>query len=160
MDEYPGLWRRFAACADAAGALAFVQEFGSLWSLERYDYLDEILRTAELIRLIASRIDSADYPGAAELWNEHARPHLSAELIPTKRYGRFDLRPIPLTLVGALLLQTGEAIALNQQWRRCRNEGCPDWFRIGDGAHTSRREFCSDKCRVARARRHKVRQEA
>src|SRR5277367_4620346 len=44
MDDHPGLWRRFAGCADANDALAFVQEFGLLFSVQH-----------------ANRPDGADY---------------------------------------------------------------------------------------------------
>lgn len=159
MDDYPDLWQRFAACADASGVLAFVQKFGAFSSTEGVrpsEQVDENLKIAELIRQIAAKIDAKDYVEAAALWNERGRPRLTAGLVPTQRHGRFEFRPIPLTLRGALLLQTGEAIAHNQHWRHCRNDGCSEWFRIGDGAHTSRREFCSDRCRVAWARQHKL----
>lgn len=163
MDDHPGLWRRFAACADASDLLEFVCEFGLLYSFGRPDperanpepHVDRILSTAELIRQIAALIDTTLYAEAAALWNAQARPGLTAGLVPTHHRGRFECKPMPLTLIGALLLQTGEAIAGNQQWRHCRNDGCSEWFRIGDGAHTSRREFCSDRCRVAWARHHK-----
>jgi hypothetical protein len=158
MDDHPGLWRRFAACADASGLLAFVCEFGLLYSIERADsfhHVDYILSTAELVHQIAKRIDCMLYAEAAALWNERAHPRLSAVLVSTPRHGRFELKPTPLTLIGALLMQTSEAIEHNQHWRHCRNDGCPEWFRIGDGAHTSRREFCSDRCRVAWARHNK-----
>jgi hypothetical protein len=159
MDDHPGLWCRFAACSDASGLLEFVSEFGLLYSVEGADSrhrVDYILSTTELIRQITDLIRGEHYAEAAALWNQRARPHLTAGLVPRHRHGRFEFKPVPLTLVGALLLQTGEAIACNQQWRHCRNDGCPQWFRIGDGApHTSRREFCSDRCRVAWARHHK-----
>jgi len=158
MDDCPGLWRRFAACDDASGLMAFVCEFGLLYSTVEADshhHVDYILSTTGLVRQLAHLIDGKQYAEAAPLWNERARPRLTAGLLPTNRHGRFEFKQIPLTLVGAILLQTGEAIALNQQWRHCRNGGCPESFRVGDGAHTSRREFCSDRCRVAWARRHK-----
>jgi hypothetical protein len=162
MDDYPDLWRRFTACVDASSALAFVQKFGPISSFERVspaEWVDNYVRNAELIRQIAAHIDANDYVAAAALWNERARPSLTAGLIPMQHPGKFEFRPIPVTLLGALLLQIGEAIAHSQQWRHCRNDGCPEWFRVGEGAHTSRREFCSDRCRVASARRHKATQE-
>jgi hypothetical protein len=164
LDDYPGLWRRITACYSANDALAFIQQFGLLapWPGGRQEErVDTVLGTAELIRQIADKIDGKHYAEAVALWNKYeVRPRLTAGLIPTKRAGRFEFKPIPQNLHGALMLQTGDAIAGNQQWRHCRNDGCPEWFRIGTGAKTSRREFCSDRCRVAWARRQKPRQEA
>ena len=175
MDQ-PGLWRRFAACADASAALAFVEEFGLLSSRKPRmatmaadpfdddnpfhdahpsDVVDHVLRMAKLIRQIADLIDGKHYAEAAERWSACARPRITAGLKETNRHGRFEFKPIPLTLDSALWLQTADAIALNQQWRHCRNDDCTNWFQIGDGAHTARREFCSDRCRVAWARHHK-----
>jgi hypothetical protein len=158
MDDHPGLWHRFAACADTSGLLAFVRKFGLLFSLrgDPYERVDDILRVVELVRQIAHMVGDNRYPEAAELWNSDGRPRLTSGLVPTKRHGKFEFKPMPLTLHGAILLQAAEAIASNQQWRHCRNDGCSEWFRVGDGAHTSRREFCSDKCRVAWARHHKA----
>jgi hypothetical protein len=155
--EQPSLWRRFAGCVDASSLLLFIQEFGTLSSVEGVppERVDENLKISELVRQISAKIDACEYVEAAGLWNERARPHATAELVPTQRYGRFELRPIARTLRGAILLQTGEAIARNQQWRHCRNDYCLEWFQIGDGAHTSRREFCTDRCRVAWGRRNK-----
>jgi hypothetical protein len=67
------LWRRFAACCtNASGALAFVQEFGLLFSIQhakpsnRVDYfpsdrVDQILWTANFIRQIIGLIDGKQY---------------------------------------------------------------------------------------------------
>jgi hypothetical protein len=54
------------------------------------------------------------------------------------------------------LLQAAQAITGNLHFRRCAN--CSTWFRYGSGtSHTVRRQFCSDRCRVAWARSSKRR---
>lgn len=162
LEEHRDLWRRFAdACLSLEGVLAFVCEFGlltDLWNGRDYPY--EILKTAELIRQVATKLDSGDRREAADLLN--ARPPRTAEMLGwNDRIGRFETRLVPLDLRSALLHQAAEAITGNHQWRRCRNQGCPRWLQLGGPRGvTVRREFCSDKCRVASARRHNARQEA
>jgi len=154
LDEHPGLWRQFVeTCSSIEGVLTFVREFGLLTDRET-EPADEILRTAERIRRIVTLFDEGDRAGAARLLNLHP-PRISEPLYWNDRSARFETRLVPFTLRHALLHQAAETIASNYQWRRCRNEGCPHWFRLGQGAHTIRREFCSNRCRVAHARRQK-----
>jgi hypothetical protein len=164
-----GLWRRFAECTDESSALAFVREFGLLFAMMRpqnsyildeedqlpSDSVKAILATSAIIRRIIVLTDSDRHVEAAKHWR-WARPRLTAGLVPTARPGRYEFQLIPVTLSAALLLQAGDAIASNQEWRRCRNDTCSSWFRIGVGAKTKRCEFCSDRCRVADDRRHKA----
>jgi hypothetical protein len=165
MQKYEDLWRRFAACADVNQLLEFIGEFGLLYSLpespndrnvSRYDTLhdpNQLLIEAAFARQLAELVDAKRYTESSVLWNERARPKLSAQLLPTRRFERFEFKPVPLDLASAILLQAGEAIALNQEWRRCQNDGCHNSFRIGVGSYTTRRVFCSDNCRVAAAQR-------
>lgn len=163
LEEHPGLWRQFAdTCLSFEGVLAFVREFGlltDLWNGGR-DYPDRILKTAELIRQVATKLDGGDRRGAADLLN--AQPPNIAEMLDwSDRIGRFETRLVPFDLRSALLHQAAEAITGNHQWRRCRNHGCPHWLQLGGPRGvTVRREFCSDRCRVASARRQKAKQEA
>jgi hypothetical protein len=162
LEERPDLWRQFAdTCLSFERALAFVREFGLLTDLwNGRDYPDEILKTAELIRQVATKLDGGDRREAADLLN--FRPPRIVEVLDwNDRIGRFETRLVPLDLRSALLHQAAEAITGNHQWRRCRNQGCPRWLQLGGPRGvTVRREFCSDKCRVASARRRKARQEA
>jgi hypothetical protein len=161
LEDHPGLWRQFVdTCLSLEGTLAFVREFGLLTDLAGRDYPHEILKTAELIRQIAAKLDEDDRRFAADLL--HVRPPHIAEMLDwNDRIGRFETRLVPLDLRSALLHQAAEAIAGNHQWRPCRNQGCPVWLQLGGPRGvTVRREFCSDRCRVASARRHKARQEA
>jgi len=163
LDE-DGLWLRFAdTCTTAEGVLAFVNEFGLLTgSPER---LDSLLSTAALIRRIAERFHADDRIAATKLFAESGLPTLKEGIfLYADRPEVFELRLVPLTLRDALLHQTGEAITGNRRFRRCRNEGCPNWFRLGPHAdtgegrrtYTVRRQFCSDRCRVASARRSRA----
>jgi hypothetical protein len=162
LEERPDLWRQFAeTCLSFEGALAFVREFGLLTDLwNGRDYPHEILKTAELIRQVATKLDGGDRREAADLLNFRP-PRIEEVLDWNDRIGRFEIRLVPLDLRSALLHQAAEAITGNHQWRRCRNQGCPRWLQLGGPRGvTVRREFCSDKCRVASARRHKAKQEA
>jgi len=166
MSEHPGLWRRFAEeCVSLDGILSFVTEFGLLgaraprqtWALQsplppQQDNIEHFYRTAKLLSLILWAIDSKDIEKASELYTTYARPMPSSTLFPVG-HGKYELRSVPNSLQVALLLQAGQAIAGGLRYRKCKN--CPEWFRIGSGAFTSRREFCSVRCRVAWARKHK-----
>jgi hypothetical protein len=179
--ELEGLWRRFAdQCIDVHGSddgdgiLAFVSEFGLLArkatrptilvpppvrgrpEADDNEPVPLIATTAALIRKIAEQYDAGNRGTAAELFNDYGRPDLTAGIAGPNRAGRFEIALVPYDLRAALLQQTAETITGNYEWRHCRNEGCPVWFRIGVGGKTKRREFCSTRCRVAEAtRRHK-----
>jgi len=162
LDE-DGLWLLFAnTCQTAEGALSFVNEFGSLAGAP--ERLDSLLGTAALIRRIAERLQAGERLAATRLFANSGLPTMKEGVFfHPDRPEVFEFRLVPLTLRDALLHQTGEAITGNRRFRRCRNEGCPNWFRLGPQAktlegrrtHTARREFCSDRCRVASARRQK-----
>ena len=151
--ENEGLWRRFGeTCISLDGVMRFVSEFGLLFG-ER-DNPHSVLEWAEQIRNIAARVDKGDRQDAADLLNE--RPPSIVEILAwNDRGARFETRLVPYNLRDALRHQAAETISGNRRWRRCRKEGCPQWFRLGSGASTERREFCSDRCRVASARSHK-----
>jgi hypothetical protein len=179
--EVEGLWRRFAdQCVvadgtdDRDGILAFVSEFGLLAArpppplsqrrpmvregptANHNETIPLIGATAALIRKIAEHYDKGEFAAAAKLFNAYGQPKLTVSIASPNAGGRFEYELVPTDLRGALLLQTVETITGNYEWRRCRNEGCPVWFRIGLGGKTKRREFCSTRCRVASAaRRHK-----
>ena len=157
------LWLRFAeTCKDMDGVMLFTKEFGLLGaSPER---LDRILETAAHIRRISQHLDAGDRLTATRIFDQNIPTMKAAILWYSREPERFHYRLIPVTLRDALLHQAGEAITGNRRFRRCRNEGCSNWFRLGpnvapeDGRRqtiTIRREFCSDRCRVASARRQK-----
>lgn len=173
LDE-PGLWRQFAeTCSSSAGVLEFVNEFGLLtddararaWKGEEVQTqrrisssnqpLENILRFAAFIRHLAGLIDAGDRENASNLLNRFP-PEMQKLQQFNDRKARYEPVLVPLTLKDALLHQTGEEIGGKRQWRRCRNTGCPKWFPLGQSGHTIRREFCSDRCRVASARRDRL----
>jgi hypothetical protein len=92
-----------------------------------------------------------------------AAPLMRVIVCPSERKpGKFEWRFVPHSLRDALLFQAAEAIAGNRRFQRCRNEGCPNWFQLGphtaaegNRTITARRQFCTDRCRVASARREK-----
>lgn len=175
--EVEGLWRRFAdQCLsvhgrdDRDGILAFVSEFGLLArktprpmilpppvrgrpEAEDNEPVPLIGTTAALIRKIVEHYDKSNRAAAAELFNIYGWPDLTAGISGPNPAGRFEIALVPYDLRAALLQQTAETITGSYEWRRCRNEGCPVWFRIGLGGKTKRREFCSTRCRVAEAAR-------
>jgi hypothetical protein len=150
MEEH-ALWRRFAdAWVTKEGALEFSTQFGLL--TERESTLDAAFDLAAHLRTLMNLMDDGQqWRRAAFVFNQGPRPRLTATMDGPNQRGRYQLQFAPLELGGALILQAGESITGNQVFRRCRN--CSKWMRIGDGAYTNRREYCSDKCRVAWSRR-------
>jgi hypothetical protein len=177
--EHEALWRKFAEeCAAASDAkiLGFVQRYGLLAAkpapsiLDRHldqDYeppvsaeseeVPSITDTAYLLALIAQHLDRDERDAAANLLRRYGRAGFEVTVAPAPSNGR---RPqvafVPASLRDVLLLQAAEAIAERHEFRRCRNERCAEWFRIGgldSDRHriTKRREFCSTRCRVAAA---------
>lgn len=162
-----GLWLRFAqTCKDADSVLSFVNEFGRLGEAPEGldDRLDHILELGTFIRSIAERLRAGERLAATMLFNQSLPTMKEGILWYANEPEQFHYRFFPLSLRDALLHQAGEAITGNRRFRRCRNKGCPNWFRLGPHAAsegrprqtiTARREFCSDRCRVASARRQK-----
>jgi hypothetical protein len=157
LDDHPGLWRRFAdGCGSVAGAFAFVTDFGLLGHPANFngdERPDDIIAFAGLVRRITDCLDAGEREAAAVLFTEHARPSLTAGIVQRERRSGFEFKLVPRDLISAILVQAGEAITGNRRFRRCKN--CAVWFPLGPGGHTERREFCSDRCRVASARRHR-----
>ena len=159
------LWVRFAEnCRDSASALQFANEYGRLGrSSEGPDnQLDHILETAAGLREIRGHLQVGDRKAATLCFSKSGLPTMKQVILwYANEPERFRYRLLPLSLRDALLHQAGEAITGNRRFRRCRNEGCSNWFRLGPQASdagrartiTARREFCSDRCRVASARR-------
>jgi hypothetical protein len=154
--------------------LSFANEYGLLelppseWA-EQGVPLNDFLIVAERLFRVAERLDAGDRLGAAITLSSGAGTvgaawaKMYVAVLPTGREASpLEYRLIPGTLRDALLHQAAEALVRNRRFRRCRNEQCLNWFRLGahsthDGGktYTARREFCSDRCRVAFARRHK-----
>ena len=161
------LWLRFAQdCKESASVLRFANQYGRLGrSPNGPDHrLDHILNTAEVLRKVWKHIQAGDRKAAALLFLKNDPPTMKQIIIwDSDHPERFEYKLLPLSLRDALLYQAGEAITGNRRFGRCRNEGCSNWFRLGaqapgaGRAHTitARREFCSDRCRVASARRKK-----
>jgi hypothetical protein len=161
------LWLRFSqTCEDADSVLSFANEYGRIGGSSEGmdDRLDRVLETAALMRKITDRLHVHDRYGAMMLFLKSDLPTMKEIILYNSNISQpFSYKLLPMTLRDALLHQAGEAITGNRRFRRCRNEGCPNWFRLGpqtatEGRRptvTARREFCSDRCRVASARRQK-----
>jgi hypothetical protein len=167
LDE-GGLWLRFAeACRSRDGVRQFVGQYGTLRQQE--DSVDHYRRVAERLWAIYERLAAGDHDSAAAIFNDQSAlfwlwpPRMRETILRSAdKPGAFELAVIPDMLEDALKHQAAEAISGNRQFRRCRNQGCAVWFRLGpraasEGGHTftARREFCSDRCRVAHARRQR-----
>jgi len=160
-----GLWLRFAdTCRARDGVLQFVGEFGMLQ--QQSDSIDHYVRLAVRLWAIYERLSISDRRSAVEIFTDRRAPFWSPSMYETfswspDRPDVFELAVVPRVLEDALKHQAAEAITGNRRFRRCRNEECANWFRLGPRAategrrqtFTARREFCSDRCRVAHARR-------
>jgi len=172
LDE-DSLWLRFAEiCRTNDGILQFANKYGVLDGLIGATGaltlsptpVDSFLNLAERLGGIAEQLGSSEREAAADLLNNSddflfsGTPLMRVALLP-KKLGGFEYKFVPQTLRDALLHQAAEAISGNRRFQRCRNEECSSWFRLGprEGGktYTARREFCSDRCRVATARRQK-----
>jgi len=161
-----GLWLRFAeSCKGAEGIRAFANEFGRLGrSIDIQEHrIDRILETAEVLREIGEHLNAGKRRAAWMLFAKTGLPTMKEVVLwYSHEPEHFHYRLIPLTLRDALLHQAAEAITGNRRFRRCRNEKCSNWFRLGPHAEngrrstiTVRREFCSDRCRVASSRQQR-----
>jgi hypothetical protein len=156
------LWLRFAhSCIDAEGVLSFANEFGrpSGASKDADNRLENILATGALLRKIIELVEKHRRYEAMLLFNRSKHAPKMREVIFWSSDNYIEFIFLPQSLQDALFHQAGEAITGNRRFRRCQNEGCPKWFRLGARAGgstiTTRREFCSDRCRVASSRRQK-----
>lgn len=112
-----------------------------------WDFIDETLRAARVARTIAAYLDAGSKAEAMEVFNDHAQPLLIAG-IQYSEAGKLEIKMVPRTLRNALRLQMMDAITGQITFRRCRN--CTTWFPYGPGQKaTVRKQFCSDRCRVA-----------
>jgi hypothetical protein len=154
MEAQPGLWREFAETVTSPdGALAFVTRFGLLWEEDhnsrRGESVEDICSAAKFVANIVSLLEAGRRDAAIEEINQY--PALCEVCIFEN-----ELRPFPKTLMSALLIQTGEALTRNLTFHQCANPSCSTWFKVGTGASTKRRLYCSDACRVAGNRHAKL----
>jgi hypothetical protein len=149
LEDHPALWRRFAdTCGTRERIIPFVNEFGPPDG--RADDVAYTIQLAQSLQRIAYHFERGERAEACDAFNE-CNPLIRAKIFPSKKGGLLKL--VPDTLAGAMIIQAGEALTGNHQFRKCRN--CPEWFRLGAGENSSRREFCCDRCRVAFNRRRK-----
>lgn len=83
-----------------------------------------------------------------EMFNAHLGEAISTRVLLTgKVTGRFD---IPVSLESALWTEFADDVIANNRYVQCRN--CKKWTPEG---RKGRKKFCSERCRVASARRSK-----
>ena len=163
--EDAGLWLRVAeTCRTREGVLQFVGEFGLLH--DTATPVEHFQIVAERLWTISQHLRDGDRRSAAELFNDYRDPFALPMMYETIIWSAEgpELAVVPRQLEDALKHQAADAITSTKEWqfRPCRNAGCPNWFRVGPRAanetgttFTARREFCSDRCRVAWSRRNK-----
>jgi hypothetical protein len=145
MTEEPGLWREFAeTCIAEEAVLKFITKYGLLSN--DICLVDDVIRGAKIIREVMDLFDTGRHADAIGAFNAHAQASARVQI------SNKELRPYPEELYGALLIQMGQAITGDHKFKRCQNPECTSWIRIGVGASTKRRKFCSDRCRVAVSR--------
>jgi hypothetical protein len=153
LEAHPALWCEFAAeCVDDHGILRFANKYGLLGNNHdgpesSLDVIDDTLREARVARAIAAHHDAGSKAEAMEVFNDYAQPLLIAG-IQCGKAGKQEIKMVPRTLRNALRLQMMDAITGQIPVRRCKN--CTTWFPYGPGQKaTVRKQFCSDRCRVA-----------
>jgi len=163
--EIDGLWLQFAdTCRSREGVRQFVRKFGPLQDSPNVVHYYQ--GVAEKLWAIWQFLEAGDRRAAIELFNDERNdsyPHPMMRMSigeSAERPGGFAPVLVPDRLEDALRLQALQAITENKQFRRCRNDGCVNWFGYGPSAphrqtYTKRREFCSDRCRIAWGRRNK-----
>jgi hypothetical protein len=149
------LFKIFANTATTPeGVLDFVRRFGSLtwdgWDEKIGDDVNLVISNADHMRQLLRYPSGNENPPHLPLSPYQATPSTSinAQVIwdPATKAPRWELRPN--TLLDALWLQLGQALAAGAQIRQC--EHCGDWFEAGRG--TGRRldaKFCCDEHRTS-----------
>jgi hypothetical protein len=142
MTEETGLWREFAeTCVTEEAILKFVTKYGL--PFDGICLVGEVIGKAKVLHDVMDFFDRGRPADAVKAFNAHARASVRVQI------SNKELRPYPEDLYSALLLQAGQAITGNHNFKRCENPDCTSWLRIGTGAATKRRQFCSARCRVA-----------
>jgi hypothetical protein len=150
LDEEPGLGRKFAALrlpADQAELLEFVNRYGLL--SDTHTELSWIEESIQRCKVTAVALDDFGPRAAAPMFAHLFHPRFGIALawegdLP-------EIKVAPSTLYGAIILQIAQEIAGKVQFRKCKS--CTEWFAVGKGGATRRKEFCSPRCRMAWHRR-------
>jgi hypothetical protein len=137
--------------------LSFTEQFGFIKGIEsdQVFLFDRFERDLQILKHVVSVIDEGPAFNAAWAFNSLLHPGFrlwmdTMENPPT-------MQVIPTTLYGALMVQAAQEIAGIVKFRKCKQ--CPEWFPLGKSKGTTRKEFCSDRCRVA-WHRHNIREDA
>jgi hypothetical protein len=150
LEDHPGLWRECAdSCTSRDSIVAFADKYGLLTDNDETT-VDDFLDLAARLRAIANHLDSSERDKAAIAFAVQPQPFFAAGIRRDKK-GKLVVALNPRTLSGALLFQACEAITGDFKFRKCKQ--CSRWFRMGTGAGTLRKLFCSNRCRVAWSRR-------
>ncbi len=153
LEEQPGLFRRFASLPqdDRDAILEFTNLFGMLDGSTNGTQLDIIADRIERFHIITGALDYSSPLVAAVAFNDFFHPRFTVQMDAAKSPPRLSVEPT--TLYGAMMLQVAMEISGTSKFKKCKQ--CPQWFPIGKKGATIRKEFCSDRCRVAWNRRQK-----
>lgn len=160
-EDYPDLHKIFAELANTPEeACSFVSKYGVLGasgsvgfnfdSIEGDQDLASFLEAQKRVKLVMGGLieGKLNRPRSAAMFNNYARPSMTI-LIDGAKPNRPQTRIIPATLLSYIWLRVSEDIVGGVQWKKCKYEPCQNYFPVGKGEATSRREFCEDPtCRV------------
>jgi hypothetical protein len=177
LKEFPTLYLTFAKTPQTPeGLLGFVSRFGRLTLDELPEGSkpvvgDNVKKVLPNIRMISMALEiirghvgnlpkwqggsfEYDLPpmpnlpdGAKISGGIPLRGKLSASIAPDPSTGEWRLQLAPPTLLDAIWLQFGQALASNANLRQC--DQCGTWFEAGAGSgRRADAKFCSDGCRI------------
>jgi len=164
LKEFPHLYLEFAKAQSPDQLLNFVSRFGRLTHDPEGDNVRSLLqgtktmsKTLELLRGVIGNLPkwprgrTFEYEvpslGGKIVGGIPIKGQLAASLVPDPMTGTWQLQLSPPTLLDAVWLQFGQALASNAQLRQC--DHCGKWFEAGIG--TGRRadaKFCSSECQI------------
>jgi hypothetical protein len=163
LEDSPGLFRRFASLPnDRDAILRFTNEFGFITgaATDEFFLLDRFDDQRRRLSYITSILDDDEYQDA-EI-NNRARAAMALNTLLHHGFRMWldisrdppAMQLQPTTLYGAMMVQLAQEIAGVLKYRKCKH--CPEWFPLGKNQRTTRREFCSDRCRVAWHRHNRI----
>lgn len=157
LEDNPGLFRRFAslpAIPDRDAILEFTNRFGFIdGNLDSDFFLFDQFKQQQInLSYVVSILETEDQKKASVAFNSllHPRFRIWMDIRPEPP----EMQIVPVTLYAAMMVQLAQEIAGIVRFRKCKH--CPEWFSLGKNQATTRREFCSDRCRVAWHRQNRT----
>jgi hypothetical protein len=159
METAPALWRNFGSrCVDEVSLLTFVNEHGLPFEHPNLPgaAVHVLLDLAMMFQDVGTAFEEKNEKKGREILNgcfgrnAYSLPiTMSATIVSSPRGS--VLKPVPRNLMTAMLVQAADAITGETRHRQCTN--CMNYFVVGVGYHSIRRDFCTNACRVAAGRK-------